>query len=143
MARKMFRFTYARPRQWVKRHEGAIITTARSGGLVAGFAGGAVSAMILRNPLTTPLWTVGTVGGTVAGDIFGRRLARSLETRLPIRTSFKVPMMRMPSTGQVIASPFLVPFKTGEAFGNMVVNRRKRMMAKRMSFVPTRRHSFI
>ncbi len=166
MARKMFSFSYANPRQWVQKHEGMIIKTARGAGLAAGFTGGAIGAMITRNPLTmSPMWAGGTIGGTFAGDVLGRRLARSLEARLPTKTSFKIPRirmpsarrvvitpfaakyglqkMKMPSTMQIIASPVLIPFKVGEAFGNVVVNRRKRMMAKQLSFVPARRNSFI
>lgn len=158
MARKMFSFSYANPRHWVQKHEGIIIKTARGTGFIAGFTGGALGAMIFRSPLTTPLWTIGTLGGTVAGDAFGRRVARSLETRLPTRTSFKIPRMRMPSAGktivtpfatryglqkirmpsagQIMAAPITIPFRAGEAFGNALVNRRKRMMLKQAVLVP-------
>ena len=136
---KWFSFSYAKPKQWVKRHEQGIIKTSRYGGFMAGFAGGAIGALATRQP---PIWLGGTVGGTLAGDVFGRRVVSSLEARLPSRTSFKIPKIRV-SARQVITAPIAIPFKIGEYYGEAWVRHRKNVAAKQIAFIPARKNPFI
>lgn len=136
-SKKWFRMTYAKPRRWLLKHQWGIIKAGRAGGFLAGFTGGAIGAMITRQPVTMmPLWAGGTLGGTIGGEILARKVVKSLKQRLPKKTAYKVPRVRLPTTFQVVTAPVAIPFKIGEAYGESLVRRRR---AKKPTLAPRRK----
>ena len=120
--KKVIALSNGHPKAWVHRHRYDIIKASRTGGFMAGFAGGSIGAMATGKPFALPLFTAGTMGGTFAGQAFGMKMVKELEKRLPANTRYRMP--KLPSFGQVVTSPIYLPFKVGELYGKALIRRR-------------------
>jgi len=130
-SKKWFRMSYAKPRRWVTKHQYGIIKVGRAGGFATGFAGGVIGAMIVRGGFQAPIWTAGLLGGTIGGEIVARKLVKTLKKKLPAKTTYKVPRVRIPTVAQVATAPIAIPFKVGESYGKAWVSHQRKLEAKK------------